>query len=235
MKQCPFCGFNEGWIKIHEDGFKVECNVCKSSGPKSKTREGAIKKWNGSLKNIDLDSLNIALEENVGAPMSTLNNTPGIGNAVPPSSNNLGSGDKWGGSTLYTQSGNKKKRKVYKKTKKKLNENNISPYDKIGIMMAKKLKVPMIFQKGDNQSKKHVKQKNNSKEGRLKVMSYSEYANLIPESLNEAFKIKGSIFDTISLDKYNKVLVGPDGILGDKDTIIPWDIVKALMKKYNVI
>jgi hypothetical protein len=179
MKSCPFCGFNEGWIKNSENEFRVECNVCKSTGPLSKTREGAEKKWDGYLKNIDLDSLKIALDENVGAPMSTTTNTPGIGNAVPPSTNNLGSGDKWNGSTLYTQGSNKKKRKIYKKTKKKLNEQNINPYDQIGIMMAKKLKVPMVFEKGKPQSKKHVKQKTNHKEGRLKIMSYSEYANLI--------------------------------------------------------
>jgi hypothetical protein len=59
--------------------------------------------------------------------------------------------------------------------------------------------------------------------------------NLVPESLNESFKVKGSVFDIISLDKYEKALVGKDGILGYKDTIIPWNIVKILMKKYDTI
>ena len=36
----------------------------------------------------------------VSAPMSTLNNTPGMGNAVPPQTNTTGSGDKWGDSSL---------------------------------------------------------------------------------------------------------------------------------------
>lgn len=90
----------------------------------------------------------------VSAPMATLNNTPGVGNATPASTSAMsgtqqtsasaiGSGDKWGDSAMYTQTGKlKKKKKV-----KKVEEENINPYDKIGVAMAKKMKVPMNFKK----------------------------------------------------------------------------------------
>jgi hypothetical protein len=88
----------------------------------------------------------------VSAPMSTLNNTPGVGNAVPASSaattgaqqtssSSIGSGDKWRSAGTYTQN------KKLKKKKKKVQEDSINPYDKIGTAMAKKLKVPMPFKK----------------------------------------------------------------------------------------
>lgn len=90
----------------------------------------------------------------VAAPMATLNNTPGVGNASPASSaattgaqqsgsSCIGSGDKWGGNSMYTQNGKLKKKKKIKKVE----EENINPYDKIGTMMAKKMKVPMTFKK----------------------------------------------------------------------------------------
>jgi hypothetical protein len=75
----------------------------------------------------------------VPAPMATLNNTPGMGNAVPPSSTSAGSGDVWDASIgpIHTQ------------TKSKgIKENNISPYDKLGVAMAKKMRVPLTFKKG---------------------------------------------------------------------------------------
>jgi len=90
----------------------------------------------------------------VSAPMATLTNTPGMGNATPASSaamtgaqqtgsSTIGSGDKWGGDNMYAQNGKlKKKKKV-----KKVEEENINPYDNLGTSMAKKMKVPMTFKK----------------------------------------------------------------------------------------
>jgi len=86
----------------------------------------------------------------VTTPISTLNNTTGVGNAVPASSSAMsgaqqtdssviGSGDKWDGNDIYNQNGKLKKKKV--------EEENINPFDKIGTLMAKKMKVPMTFKK----------------------------------------------------------------------------------------
>ena len=90
----------------------------------------------------------------VSAPAATLNNTPGVGNAVPASSaamsgaqqagsSCIGSGDKWGDGSMYTQLGKLKKKKKIKKVA----EDSINPFDKLGVSMAKKMKVPMTFKK----------------------------------------------------------------------------------------
>ena len=164
MNVCPFCNYDEGWVRessLNPNKYTVICKVCGAIGPESTTREGAEDKWNGTLK--DLDAQQIRLSENVGAPMTTLTNTPGMGNAQPASvaamtgsqqmsSSCIGSGDKW-------DNGGKKKKNKKRKTKKfypSLEEESINPYDKIGVYMAKKMKVPVYFKKGKNQS---VKQK----------------------------------------------------------------------------
>jgi len=107
----------------------------------------------------------------VSAPMATLNNTPGIGNAVPPSQGNVGSGDSWGtsvGKSPYTQAATPTKKKTKKKKSNKektteVVENNINPYDKIGTMMAKKMGVKLPFKqinkkKNQNAIKSSIKE-----------------------------------------------------------------------------
>lgn len=110
MRECPFCGFDEGWVKNQGKYFYVECKVCESTGPKSLSSSGAEEKWNGILSSLDGKELNLKLEEEaiggVSSPISTLNNTQGIGNAQPAKmaamtgaqqydSKAIGSGDKW--------------------------------------------------------------------------------------------------------------------------------------------
>ena len=83
----------------------------------------------------------------VSAPMGTLNNTPGMGSAQPAPSASTGalgtapsgSGDKWDASIgpINTQA-----------PSKKVNEMNINPHDKLGVAMAKKMGVPLVFKKG---------------------------------------------------------------------------------------
>jgi len=102
----------------------------------------------------------------VSSPISTPNNTPGMGNAQPPSlaattavqftnSSAKGSGDNWGNSIgPYTQGVKKLKRK---KKIKKVEEDNINPFDKLGVAMAKKMDVKLPFKKYKNGT---VKQKN---------------------------------------------------------------------------
>ena len=178
MRACPFCGFDEGWTQSNydENTFYIQCHVCGSRGPESKTREGAEKKWNGILKNVD----DVEFKSTLGENLMGAGATPGMGNAVPAStaamtgsqqasSSAIGSGDKWGGDASIG--------------KPAVQEQNINPYDKIGTMMAKKMNVPMTFEKGKDQSVKHVKQKDitNPKNHKYKhkVSSYSDYANLI--------------------------------------------------------
>lgn len=303
MRACPFCGFNEGWTQDLREkrsdppSFRVQCHVCKSMGPISQTTEGAKRKWDRYLKEVDpidkgawqyaleessilvgknmkdikeylikkysdlitkygkkpgdivefyldvvmqdddyndltekewedrylkpfdlkllhykensfqgwdgilikgpienvmgwmdsfydtgetieekMDFYVFNITENVGAPMATLGNVPGMGNAAPASMaamtgsqqaspNAIGSGDKWDSSTGPS-----------------VQEQNINPYDQIGTMMAKKMNVPMTFKKGKNQSVKHVEQIQADKishKHKHKVSSYSDYANLI--------------------------------------------------------
>jgi len=83
----------------------------------------------------------------VSAPMGTLNNTPGTGSAQPPASVSMGSmgtassgsGDKWDASigSIHTQA-----------PSKKVNEQNINPHDKLGVAMAKRMGIPLVFKKG---------------------------------------------------------------------------------------
>lgn len=135
----------------------------------------------------------------VSAPMSTLNNTPGMGNAQPPSQTSVGSGDKWCDSSLgpYTQ---------------KTDENSINPTDKIGIMMAKKMKVPLYFKKGKGQS---IRQKN------------------IHKNVNESFRLRGITYDVHIMNNNEPILAGPNGILGYEDVLIPWVEIKKLLKRYS--
>jgi len=94
----------------------------------------------------------------VSAPMSTLNNTPGVGNVVPGGIGKMGSGDKFGNTfnkKPYTQSVKKKKRTIMKKTKK-VEENNINPFDKIGVAMAKQMKITLPFKKKKNSTNQNA-------------------------------------------------------------------------------
>ena len=121
----------------------------------------------------------------VSAPMATLYNVPGMGNAVPPSSttNGIGSGDKWGntiGGKPYTQSGQpKKKKKVMKKRAKKvkedLKENNVNPYDKLGQSMLKRAKVKSVFKK-----KKDPKNQNAMVQSKFEheIMPFDEFKKI---------------------------------------------------------
>lgn len=75
----------------------------------------------------------------VSAPMATLNNTPGMGNAQPASATSAGSGDSWDASIgpIHIQ-----------ESSKKVNEQNINPHDKLGVAMAKKMGIKLPFKKG---------------------------------------------------------------------------------------
>ena len=122
-------------------------------------------------------------EEGVGGVsdgFSTLNNTPGMGSAVPAGVNKVGSGDKWSniiGKKPYTQSANSKK----KKKKKKLEEDNINPRDPLGTAMAKKMKIKVPFKK-----KKDPKNQNSMtmKAEGFKIMPFEEFKKIYESKNN---------------------------------------------------
>lgn len=110
LRKCPFCRFNEAWMQQSDSTYAVVCNVCLAEGPKSNSDNKATKLWNGILKKLEINKINQYLKEEAmggaSAPISTLNNTPGIGNATPSdivattgaqfTSNMVkGSGDRW--------------------------------------------------------------------------------------------------------------------------------------------
>jgi len=109
----------------------------------------------------------------VGAPIATPINVPGVGNPTPGGVNQMGSGDKWSTSKRpYTQIASPRRKK------KKLIEDNISPYDKIGMSMAKKMKVKPPFKKG-----KEAGNQNSVKTAKFEheIISYDKF-------LSEEFK-----------------------------------------------
>lgn len=84
---------------------------------------------------IDYDHI---ANEDVGAPMATLTNTPGMGNVTPAGTDSIGSGDNFGntfGNATYTQNGKAKKKKKPMKKKKLVKEslyenlNKLSQYN----------------------------------------------------------------------------------------------------------
>ena len=121
----------------------------------------------------DMKLVRTSLDEDamggVSAPMATVNNVPGVGNPTPAGVNQIGSGDKWSTSKKpYTQTATPKKKK------KKLEEENINPYDKIGMAMAKKMKVKPPFKKG-----KESGNQNSVKTAKFEheIMPYNQFMN----------------------------------------------------------
>jgi len=121
--------------------------------------------------------------------MAGLAGAPGMGNAVPAStaamtgaqqtsSSSIGSGDKWNnlmGISTQKSATKRKKKKVYRKPKK-TNEENINPHDKLGVAIAKKMKVPMAFKKG--KGKKDVEQikMDETVNKPVKILTFSEWS-----------------------------------------------------------
>jgi len=120
---------------------------------------------------MNIENLETRLVEDMGgaaattggvtSPMATLMNTPGMGDAVPPKAGSIGSGDTFGminrkpytqGNVIIKKKTKKKKRKLVRESlieiiESKVNEEDINPYDKIGVEIAKKLKVKLPLKK----------------------------------------------------------------------------------------
>ena len=58
-------------------------------------------------------------------------------------------------------------------------------------------------------------------------------SKIVNESLNEAFKFDGHEFSRIKISDRESIYVGEDGILGYKNTFIPWEIIKKIAKHYE--
>lgn len=50
--------------------------------------------------------------------------------------------------------------------------------------------------------------------------------------ISEGLRIKGVTYDNIKLEGGN-IFAGKEGILGNNDILIPWDLVKNLVSKYT--
>ncbi|MCK9446929.1 hypothetical protein M0Q50_08785 [bacterium] len=125
----------------------------------------------------------------VGAPMSTVTNTPGMGNPIPATSTSLGSGDKWDNTINkkpYTQKGilNVKR----KSNKKPIEESNINPYDKLGTSMAKKMKVKTPFRKIKSKSNQNSMKQRTFEHN---IITFEEFLN---ESIHENEKYVEKLF-----------------------------------------
>jgi len=92
------------------------------------------------------------INEDMGGPMTGAGSVPGMGNAVPAQqaattgnqfnqSASKGSGDRWDGAKK------KQKKRRAKLVREFLMEDNINPYDKLGMAMAKKMGVKPPFKK----------------------------------------------------------------------------------------
>jgi len=60
-------------------------------------------------------------------------------------------------------------------------------------------------------------------------------AKIVKESLTESIKIQGHIYDQYKLGPHETIIAGKDGILGKGDSHIPWEMIKKLMIKYNIL
>jgi hypothetical protein len=111
----------------------------------------------------------------VSAPMSTLANTPGMGNAQPAASASTGSldgapqgsGDKFDASVgpMHTQA-----------KSKAVNEMNINPHDKLGVAMAKKMGIEIPFKKGKGDQDVEQKVIDEDIDLSTQMMSFAEWA-----------------------------------------------------------
>jgi len=112
------------------------------------------------------------INEDMGAPMAGAGTTPGMGNAVPAqqaatSGNQFyqdatkGSGDKWGSTPAKKKK--KKKGRNIKLVKESLDENNINPYDKLGMAMAGKMGIKPPFKKKKSKGNQNAMTQNHKK------------------------------------------------------------------------
>lgn len=141
--------------------------------------------------------------------------SPGIGNIAPASAAattgaqmssplSTGSGDKFDntvGKKLYTQSKIKKKKPM---KKKKLEEENINPYDKLGTAMAKKIGIKSPFKKKKDKKNQNAMIQNTYEH---EIITFDEYMN---ESVFETSVKKGFYTnieqDTLDNDNFRHVV-----------------------------
>lgn len=186
MRVCPFCNYDEAWVKEVPGNahlYRVECAVCGAMGPESKTRDGAEMKWDGGLKDFeDSNRFNKALDEDalggVSSPAATIYNVPAMGTAVPPTQNGIGSGDSWGTPT-------KKRRKL--KRKKAVKEENTNPYDKGAEMIIKS--------KGGSPASPFKKKLSATNQNSMKQEKFEHQITTLDEFMTQINENRGDIWD----------------------------------------
>jgi len=150
----------------------------------------------------------ILINELMGAGAS-----PGMGNVAPASAAttagaqmtsplSTGSGDKFDstvGKKLYTQGKTKKKKPM---KKKKLEEENLNPYDKLGQAMAKKLGVKPPFKKKKEKGNQNAMVQRNYEH---QILSFKEFLNESQNSSKIGFHTNIEQ-DTLDNDSFRKVL-----------------------------
>ena len=61
---------------------------------------------------------------------------------------------------------------------------------------------------------------------------------LVRESLDEpiieSVKVGNITYDSFNMGEHGKVLASPQGLLGNNGELIPWDMVKKLLKKFDI-
>lgn len=57
---------------------------------------------------------------------------------------------------------------------------------------------------------------------------------LVKESLNENIKFDNHEYEKFHV-KEGEIFASKEGILGDKKLFVSWDMIKQLMKKFNIV
>lgn len=117
-------------------------------------------------------------------PISTLNNTPGMGNASPApkattgsmGTSNTGSGDKWDSSTGVKPAVQEGKIFIREEVDKIMNEMNINPHDKLGVAMAQKMGIEIPFKKGKGDKDVEQKEIDEDKDLSTKLTTFEDWA-----------------------------------------------------------
>jgi len=59
-------------------------------------------------------------------------------------------------------------------------------------------------------------------------------AKLVKENLNEAYRKDGHNFDVHKIGLHEYIWVGNDGVMGNDNYFLSWELLKQMAKKYNI-
>lgn len=64
------------------------------------------------------------------------------------------------------------------------------------------------------------------------IISESQFKKIVDHLFNEGYKIEGHEYE-IFKTKFGTIKAGKDGILGDHNILIPWNIIIKLLERFN--